>query len=203
MVSKVAIGIIAILVIAAIAAAVILSTGNGTSGSSSGKTAVMATDPASSGSNTREYEHYYNEEAHRSCSPSGLGWVMLNATGTLQPNTLVNASQTVVIANVQAGTYDSFRFLFDSATVTYNGQNYTAKMSYSQITANLATSLFAQLSSSGAGASVTSSSSATLTYGGTIRFGSPPLATTVTAGQSYLVTVIGSNSIGSTAVTAA
>lgn len=111
--------------------------------------AVMASDPFSSGSNTKEYEHYGNLAAHRTQEggqsttsttqgPSNAGWVLLNASGTLELNTLVNASQTIALANINAGAYDSVRLYVDSATVTYNGQNYTAQVGSGQITASLA-----------------------------------------------------------------
>jgi hypothetical protein len=59
----------------------------------------------------------------------------------------------------------------------------------------------AQLSS-GTSATVTSASSSTFTYSGTIHFGNGILAGGVTAGTSYLITVIGNNSVTSTTVVA-
>jgi hypothetical protein len=157
LVSRLAIGIVVIIVIAAVAAAVVLSfpqssTSTGTTSGSNGRVAVMATDPPyTSGGSSAEYEHYSNLAAHRTAASnqpttttttassggSSSGWVMLNASGTLRLDTLVNESQTIALANVTAGSYDSVRLYVDYALVTYNGKNYTAQTSPSQITASL------------------------------------------------------------------
>lgn len=154
---RVALGIVIVLVVAVIAAAVVLSypspTGTNASGSN-GKMAVMGTDPYSSGSNSQEYVDYYQIQAHRTQAGgqpsssttttvsttqggSSAGWVKLNASGTLHLNTLVNASQTLALASISAGTYDAIRLYITSVTVTYNGQNYTAHMGSDMITASL------------------------------------------------------------------
>ena len=145
-----AIGIGVILIVAIVAAAVALSMQPSSAGGGNGRMAVMATDPYSSAGGTRQYEHYKSVEAHRTNAggqstttsttaqgPSGAGWVSLDATGWLQLNALVNASDTVALQNVSAGTYDSVRFYIDQAIVTYNGQNYTARTGSGEITAAL------------------------------------------------------------------
>lgn len=136
-------------------------------GLSNGKMAIMATDPPhGSGGNAKEYEHYDNIAAHRSgggaqtttssssstssstsstATQAGSGWVLLNASGTLELDTLVNASQTIAVASVQEGTYDVVKLSVDSAIVTYNGKNYTATVRSNDITASLDSS--AQVSS--------------------------------------------------------
>ncbi|MDE1852307.1 MAG: hypothetical protein KGI38_01035 [Thaumarchaeota archaeon] len=157
-IGRVALGIVIILVIAVIAAAVVLSypssPGTTSASGSNGKMAVMGTDPYSSGSNSQEYVDYYQIQAHRTQaggqsstttattmsttqSGSSAGWVKLNASGTLHLNTLVNASQTLALASISAGTYDAIRLYITSVTVTYNGQNYTAHMGSDMITASL------------------------------------------------------------------
>jgi hypothetical protein len=157
LVSRFALGIVVILVIAAVAAAVVLSfppssTSTGTTSGSNGRMAVMGTDPPyTSGGSSAEYEHYSNMAAHRTAASnqptttittaasggSSSGWVKLNASGTLKLNTIVNASETMALANVTAGSYDSVRLYVDYALVTYNGKNYTAQTTSSQITASL------------------------------------------------------------------
>jgi hypothetical protein len=165
-----AVGIVVIIIVAlVIVASEIYPLGPkpGGGGTSNGKMAIMATDPPhGSGGNTKEYEHYNNIAAHRSgggaltttssssssstatsstVTQAGSGWILLNASGTLELDTLVNASQTIAVANVQTGTYDMVKLSVDSATVTYNGKNYTATVRSSEITASLDTS--AQVSS--------------------------------------------------------
>ena len=150
-VGRLALGIGVVLTIAVISAAVVLTMPSATTGGGggSGKMAVLATDPPYAGGGTKQYEHYKSVEAQQSNSggqsptasttqsSSGAGWVSLDASGWLELNTLVNASDTVALQNVNAGTYDSVRFTFDQAIVTYNGQNYTAQTSSGQITAAL------------------------------------------------------------------
>lgn len=116
--------------------------------------AIMATDPYISAGGSRQYEHYNNIAAHKSSGggqpattssasstttqgSSGGGWVSLNASGWLELDTLVNASQTVAVKNVTAGSYNSVRLYVDSAIVTYKGQNYTAHTGSGQMTASL------------------------------------------------------------------
>jgi hypothetical protein len=159
LVSRTVIGVVVVLVIAVIAAGVFLSyptgmgstTNSNSSSGSSGKMAVMGTDPYSSGTGDQEYYHYNNVAAHKTQSggqstttstttASGggsSGWVLLNASGTMHLNALVNASQTLALANIAAGTYDSIRLYVDSAIVTYNGVNYTAHTGSGMITASL------------------------------------------------------------------
>ena len=165
MVNRLGIAIIVVLVIAVITAAAVLSfppgpsngsssTTSGASGGSTGKMAVMGTDPPYSPSgSSAEYAHYSNVAAHKSQSggrsttsssttqgsqSSGAGWVMLDESGSLKLNALVNSSETLALANVSAGTYDAVRLYVDSAEVTYDGQNYSATVTGNgQITASL------------------------------------------------------------------
>lgn len=158
-IGKVAIAIIVVILIAAVVAVTYIglgvpgtpqgSTTQTSGGTGTGQMAVMATDPYSSAGGTKQYEHYNNVAAHKASgggtssssstttSSSSGGWVLLNASGTLELDSIVNASQTVAVKNVAAGSYDSVRFYVDSSTVTYNGQNHTAQTGSSQITAKL------------------------------------------------------------------
>lgn len=165
-----ALGLVVVIVVAIVIVAVELyplSPKPSGGGTSNGKMAIMATDPPhGSGGNAKEYQHYNNIAAHRSgggaqtttssssssssstsstATQAGSGWVLLNASGTLELDTLVNASQTIAVANVQAGTYDMVKLSVDSAVVTYNGKNYTATVRSNEVTASLDTS--AQVSS--------------------------------------------------------
>jgi hypothetical protein len=165
-----AVGVVIIIIVALVVVAselYPLGPRPGGGGPSNGKVAIMATDPPhGSGGNSKEYEHYNNIAAHRSgggtqtttssssssssatsstATQAGSGWVLLNASGTLELDTLVNASQTIAVASVQTGTYDMIRLSVDSATVTYNGKNYTATVRSNEVTASLNTS--AQVSS--------------------------------------------------------
>ena len=109
--------------------------------------AVMATDPWTSAGGQKSFMHYNNVAAHKSkggqpgtttvTSGPSSGWVLLNASGSLRLDAIVNASQTVALANVAAGSYDSVRFFVDSATVTYNNQNHSCNTGSGQITARL------------------------------------------------------------------
>jgi hypothetical protein len=163
--SRFAIAIVVVVVIVIIGAAVFFlvpySTGptgpttGGTTNSGSGskgQIAVMGTDPVTSGGG-HEYDHYNNVAAHetnsvaqtatttstatQSSSPSS-GWVMLNSSGWLELDALVNSSETIALASVSAGSYNAVRLYIDAAEVTYNGQNYTATVNGNgQITASL------------------------------------------------------------------
>jgi hypothetical protein len=100
--------------------------------------AVMTTDPWTSAGGQKQFMKYNNVAAHKSnaggqtstttltTTSASSGWVLLNASGTLQLNAIVNASQTVADKEMAAGSYDSLRFYVDYAIVTYNDKNYTS-----------------------------------------------------------------------------
>lgn len=148
----VAVGIAVIIIAAVVAGAGIyylgaggpITSGTGT-GSGSGRLAVLMTDPPyASGSNSKIYEHYNNLAAERrqsggqTTTGGATGqWVMLNVSGSLQLNALVNSSQTIAFSNVAAGSYDSVKLFVDSAVVTSGGKNYTATVRSGKVTAKI------------------------------------------------------------------
>ncbi|MDG6901661.1 MAG: DUF4382 domain-containing protein [Nitrososphaerota archaeon] len=122
------------------------SGGTTTSGgaASTGQMALMATDPPMTASGvSRTVVHYNNLAVHQessgsasgsSSASSSSGWTRFNVTGSLDLMAVVNVSKTIAVADIDAGTYNMVRFNITSASVIYNGQNYTATVRTGELT---------------------------------------------------------------------
>jgi Domain of unknown function (DUF4382) len=107
------------------------SSGSGTTAQSgsTGTLAVLLTDPPTVPNGvTAVYATYNNFAVHVSDAGNQSGWYPLNVSGQINLMSIVNVSQTVATSNLPSGLYNALRFNITSATVTYNGANYTALM---------------------------------------------------------------------------
>ena len=103
--------------------------------SGSGSLAIVGTDPPMAPQHLSSANaHYSSVQAHREGSDMSSGWTQVSGSGTLD---LMASGQGQVMAasQVNAATYDAFRFNVDSVDVVYQGQAYTAAVASSTITA--------------------------------------------------------------------
>jgi hypothetical protein len=127
----VAVAIAAALLIVLAAAVAILQYAPSQSGS--GQLAIMGTDPPVYSEGVRDAQAHYNSvQAHKSGSDQSSGWVQVSGSGTLDLMASGSA-QTMATSQVNAGTFDAFRF--NSVKVTYNNQDYMATVASTTITA--------------------------------------------------------------------
>jgi hypothetical protein len=76
---------------------------------------------------TAVYITYSNIQVHMSSSHSkDVGWYDVSGSGSINLMSVVNVAQTIGAANIQPGSFNAIRFNVASATVTYDGVNYTA-----------------------------------------------------------------------------
>ena len=131
-----AIAIAAALVIA-VAAAVALIQYQSPTKSASGNLAIMGTDPPIAAQGVSQaHAHYRSVQAHRAGSSMSSGWTQVSGSGTL--DLMASGTAEVMAASqVDAATYDAFRFDVDSVTVVYQGQAYNSTIASSTITATL------------------------------------------------------------------
>ena len=88
---------------------------------------VLLTDPPTLPVGvTAVYVTYSNVAVHVSGAGNQTGWTNSNTKGTLNLVKLVNISTTIASVKVTSGVYNALRFNISSASVTYNGKNYTA-----------------------------------------------------------------------------
>lgn len=106
--------------------------------SGQGKLAMQMTDPPIAASGVSSAVVTYNGIAvHNAADSSPVGWVQMNAHGTMNLMSSANVSQTIASADVQSGIYDQVRINITSGTVTYDNQQYNATISSGSITANM------------------------------------------------------------------
>lgn len=105
--------------------------------SSFGQTGTLAaqiTDPPNVPAGvTGVYITYTDIKVHMVGSDNNT-WDTVANTGSLDLMSVVNISETVGSNSVPVGTYNLVRFDIASATVTYNGKNFTASVPSNQIT---------------------------------------------------------------------
>ncbi len=101
----------------------------------SGQFAVAATDPpvVSDGVSAATIA-YSSVQVHSAGAAASSGWVQLSGSGSMDLMSSAAVSQTLANAKVKAGTYDSIKFNVDSAKVTYQGSEYVATVTSSEIT---------------------------------------------------------------------
>ncbi|MDG7015757.1 MAG: DUF4382 domain-containing protein, partial [Nitrososphaerota archaeon] len=111
------------------------SSGSGTQG----QMAVMATDPPETASGVQRAVVRYNDVAvhNEGSSSNNSGWTNFNTTGSIDLTASVNISKTIAVAKINAGNYNMIRLNITSATVTYQGQNYTATVRTGELTIHM------------------------------------------------------------------
>ena len=95
----------------------------GVQGPYSGTLSLLMTDPPNAPKGvTAVYVSYSSLLVH----DEGIKWIDLNSSGQVELMGTVNVALTLSSAKVPFGTYDAIRFEISSATVTYQGKNYSA-----------------------------------------------------------------------------
>jgi hypothetical protein len=101
----------------------------------SGTLAVLMTDPPTVPDGvTAVYINYTDIEVHIADAGNQTGWTTLTTSGEINLMSIVNESQTVAATNITSGKFNGLRFNVTSATVTFNGANYTADLVYQEHT---------------------------------------------------------------------
>ena len=129
-----AIAILAAIVIVLAAAVALLQ--YAPSPSSTGKLAVMGTDPPVAATGVSDATVAYSSvEAHAAGSDMASGWTQVSGSGSMDLMASQGTAQTLATSQVNAATYDAFRFNVDSCKVVYQGQTYVATVASSTLTA--------------------------------------------------------------------
>lgn len=103
--------------------------------SGTGTLSVALTDPPTVPSGvTAVYITYNDLQVHVAAAGNNSGWYDLNSAGQINLMSVINVSQVVASAKVQSGYFNWLRFNITAATVTYNGQNYSASLIYERHT---------------------------------------------------------------------
>ncbi len=104
--------------------------------SSSGRLAIMGTDPAVAASGVSDASVTYSSVmAHTAGSDMASGWTQVSGSGSMDLMASQGNAQTLATAQVNAAAYDAFRFNVDSCKVIYQGQTYVATVASSTLTA--------------------------------------------------------------------
>lgn len=102
---------------------------------SSGNVAVLITDPPTVPTGvTSVYITFQNLGIHVSGAGNDTGWHLLNVQGQIDLMSVINSTQTVAAANITSGDFNALEFNVTSATVTFQGSNYTADLVYQRHT---------------------------------------------------------------------
>ncbi|MHB2036725.1 MAG: DUF4382 domain-containing protein [Nitrososphaerales archaeon] len=131
--------VVAALAAIALISATILSPGMLALGSTStaqsgpsGTLAVLLTDPPTIPNGvTAVYATYSDVQVHVSNAGNESGWYDLHSSGQINLMSVINIGQTIGSTSVPAGNYNALRFNVTAATVTYQGQNYSAHIANS------------------------------------------------------------------------
>ncbi|MDG6906174.1 MAG: DUF4382 domain-containing protein [Nitrososphaerota archaeon] len=95
----------------------------------SGTLAVLLTDPPTVPVGvTAVYATYSDVQVHVADAGNESGWYDLHSSGTLNLMGIINVGQTIASTSVPSGIYNLLRFNVTTATVTYNSQNYSARI---------------------------------------------------------------------------
>ncbi len=101
--------------------------------SGGGTLAVLMTDPPTVPNGTSAvYITYSNLAIHVSGAGNNSGWYSIGSQRAIDLMSVINVTQTIASTSIQSGTFDALRFNITSATVTFNGVNYTASLVYQQ-----------------------------------------------------------------------
>ncbi len=125
-------GVIAAIVAVALIASSIYIPAIGIGGNS-GTLSVMLTDPPTVPTGvTALYINYNNVQVHIADAGNNSGWTTLSGSGQLNLMSMVDVSQTIASSNINSGIFNAIRFNITSASVTYNGVNYSADLVYQE-----------------------------------------------------------------------
>jgi len=129
-VAAIAIAAAVVIVLAAVVAIQIPSP------SGSGQLTVMGTDPPVTSSGVSDATASYSSVyAHQTGSDMASGWTQVSGSGTLDLMASQGTAQTLAASQVNAASYDAFKFNIDSVKVVYQGQSYAATVASSTVTA--------------------------------------------------------------------
>jgi Domain of unknown function (DUF4382) len=104
--------------------------------SGSGKLAIMGSDPAVASSGVSDATVAYSSVmAHPAGSDMASGWVQVSGAGTMDLMASQGTAKVLATSQVNAATYDAFRFNVDSCRVVYEGQTYAATVASTSLTA--------------------------------------------------------------------
>jgi hypothetical protein len=104
--------------------------------SNSGSLAIMGTDPPTTASGVSDATVAYSSVmAHASGNDMASGWTQVSGSGSMDLMASQSNAQVLANSQVNAATYDAFRFNVDSCKVVYKGQTYTSTVASSTITA--------------------------------------------------------------------
>jgi len=100
-----------------------------------GTLAILLTDPPHVPAGVTAVNiAYSNLAVHISEAGNLSGWTVLKQSGSIELLGTVNIGQTIASVNIAKGDYNLLRFNVSSATVTYNGNSYTAFVPSSELT---------------------------------------------------------------------
>lgn len=120
-------GIAGLLLAAAVVGVLAYSMSPGPGSNNSGTFSIAVTDPPTAPAGvTAAYLTYADVQIHVSHAGNESGWYTIASSGALELFSLVNVSQTIGTVPVPTGEYNMVKFNVTSATVTYDGKNYTA-----------------------------------------------------------------------------
>ncbi len=105
------------------------------SSSGTGTLAVLMTDPPTVPNGVSAiYIQYSNLAVHVSGAGNNTGWHLIDSGGQIDLMSIINVTQTIGSASIQTGTFDALAFNISSATVTFQGKNYSADLVYQEHT---------------------------------------------------------------------
>jgi hypothetical protein len=146
-----AIAIVAALTMVLAAAVALVQFQPSPSQSGSGKLAILGTDPAVAASGVSDTTIAYSSVmAHQAGSDMASGWTQVSGSGSMDLMTSQGTAQTMATSQVNAATYDAFRFNVDSCKVIYQGQSYAATVASTTLTAHSQSKVQVNSSSSAA-----------------------------------------------------
>jgi hypothetical protein len=100
-----------------------------------GDLSVLITDPPTVPTGvTNVYITFENLGIHVSGAANDSGWHILDVQGQIDLMSVINSTQTVATANITSGKFNALEFNVTSATVTFQGSNYTADLVYQEHT---------------------------------------------------------------------
>jgi Domain of unknown function (DUF4382) len=141
--------IAALILVLAAAAALVQHPSPSQSGT--GKLTIMGTDPAVAASGVTDAQVSYSSVmAHQSGSDMASGWTQVSGSGTMDLMTSQSNAQALATSQVNAASYDAFRFNVDSCKVTYQGLTYAATVASTTLTAESQSAVHVNSSSSAA-----------------------------------------------------
>ena len=126
----------AVVIVLAAAVALLQYPSPGQAASGTGKLAIMGADPAVAASGVSDATISYSSVyAHSAGLAMSSGWTQVSGSGSMDLMASQGTAQTLAASQVNAATYDAFRFNVDSCKVVYQGQTYVTTVASTTITA--------------------------------------------------------------------